>query len=67
MFGVWWGVRVCIMFKLYYFVKGLVMNILCYFDFGVVCFVLLLIVCIVVVLIFIIFGFFKMMGFDGMV
>lgn len=57
----------CITFKLYYFVKGLVMNILRYFDFGVVRFVLLLIVRIVVVLIFIIFGFFKMMGFDGTV
>lgn len=43
------------------------MNILRYFDFGVVRFVLLLIVRIVVVLIFIIFGFFKMMGFDGTV
>ena len=57
----------CITFKSHYLAKGLVMNTLRYFDFGAARPVLLLIARIAVVLIFIIFGFPKMMGFDGTV
>ena len=65
--GAWRGTRVCITFKSHYLAKGLVMNSLRYFDFGAARPVLLLIARIAVVLIFIIFGFPKMMGFDGTV
>eukprot|EP01083_Nonionella_stella_P049360 131572_1 len=65
--GAWRGARVCITFKSHYLAKGLVMNTLRYFDFGAARPVLLLIARIAVVLIFIIFGFPKMMGFDGTV
>lgn len=57
----------CITFKSHVSHNELIMNTLRYFDFGASCSLLLLIARIAVVILFILFGYPKLLGFDGTV